>query len=323
MYKLKTLTISIILLMLLSLAGPSFVSASPLAAISPTLGAAASYSVLAGQTVTNTGSSTIVGDVGVSPGSAITGFPPGIVGPPGTIHAADANAAAAQIDSAAAFTFLNSQACDTTYPGTKDLVGENLVSGVYCADAFTLSGTLTLSGVGVWIFKSAASFITSGTANIVGGDPCNVWWSVVSSATLGTNTSLTGNILASTSIILQTGANLNGRALAQTGAVTLDNNVITGSACLAPPAATATVTTTPGPSATPGLGTPSATPGLETPTDTPIPPRTTPIHGLPPTGGAPIRNESFPWSLVIVTVFSAIALFLGVRAYRRTLLSKK
>ena len=208
------------------LAGPFDV----FAATSPTLGVAGSYSVLGHTTVTNTGGTTMPGDLGISMGGAPTGFPPGSVGPPGTIRNAGDSLAAQNADTAA-FGFID-QGCDTTYAGTKDLVGSNLVAGVYCADAFTLSGTLTLSGSGVWIFKSAATLITSGTANVVGGNSCNVWWREVSSATLGTNTSLIGNILASTSISLQTGANLNGRALAQTGAITLDTNTITGLACL-------------------------------------------------------------------------------------------
>ena len=304
MNKLKVLTISIILVMSLSLAGPSLdVSARPLAATSPTLGAAESYSVLGGETVTNTGPTTMPGNLGVSPGSAVTGFPPGSVGPPGTIHAADANAALAQIGNTAAFTFLD-QGCDITYPGVKDLVGEDLVPGVYCADAFTLSGTLTLSGSGVWIFKSAATLITSGTANVVGGNAFDVWWRVVSSATLGTYTKLIGNILASTSISLKTGASLNGRALAQTGAVTLDNNTIFGPVCAAKQTATATAAPL------------TATAAALTATPRKVP-------GLPVTGGAPIRNDDFPWSLVIAGGFSAIALVLGVRAYRRTHLPKQ
>lgn len=210
----------------LGLAGPATV----LAATSPTLGTVGSYSVLGHTTVTNTGATTMPGDLGISIGGAPVGFPPGTVGPPGTIRNA-ADSLAAQNANTAAFGTLD-QGCNTTYPGTKDLVGENLVAGVYCAGAFALSGTLTLSGTGVWIFKSAATLITSGTANVVGGNACDVWWRAVSSATLGTNTQLTGNILALTSISLQTGAVLNGRALAQTGAVTLDTNTITGASCL-------------------------------------------------------------------------------------------
>jgi hypothetical protein len=200
-----------------------------LAANAPSLVAVKSFSILAGQTVTNTGPTTVIGDVGVSPGSSITGFPPGSVGPPGTKHAADAIAAAAQADDTAAFTFLDQGPC--TAPllfGTSwDLAGRTLVPGVYCGDAFTLTGKLTLSGSGVWIFKSASSLITSPGSSVVGDDPCNVWWRVVSSATLDTTTAFIGNILALTSISLNTGASLNGRALAQTGAVTMESNGVT------------------------------------------------------------------------------------------------
>jgi hypothetical protein len=246
----------------LGLAGPIDV----LAATSPTLGTVGSYSVLGHTTVTNTGGTTMPGDLGISIGGAPTGFPPGSVGPPGTIRNAGDSLAAQNADTAA-FGFID-QGCDTTYAGTKDLVGLNLVAGVYCADAFTLTGTLTLSESGVWIFKSAETLITSGTANVVGGDPCNVWWREVSSATLGTNTSLIGNILASTSISLQTGASLNGRALAQTGAVTLDSNTITGSTCLS--------TSIFGP----GSGV---------------------VPGLPNTGYDPSRKSGASWNIIIPT----------------------
>ena len=296
MHKLKYLTISIILAMSLLLAGPSFdVSAQPLAQTSPILGAAASYSVLAGSIVTNTGATTVSGDLGISPSIGVpphfTGFPPGVVGPPGTIHDADAHAAAAQADNTAAFAFID-QGCTTTYAGVQDLtLVSPLGPGVYCADAFLLTGNLTLSGSGVWIFKSAATLTTSAGSSVTGGDPCNVWWRLVSSASIiGANTSLIGNVLALTDINLQTGASVNGRVLAQTGQVTMDANIITGPVCAAPP-----------------------------PTSTARPRATKPaISGLPNTGGAPIRNEDFPWSLVVLGGFSAIALVLGARVYRRT-----
>jgi len=299
------LAISIVLVLSLSVAGLfTNVVASSLAATSPTLGAAGSYSVLGGETVTNAGPTTMPGNLGVSPGSAVTGFPPGVVGPPGTLHSADTNAAQAQADSSAAFGSLD-QACDTTYPGTKDLVGENLAAGVYCADAFELSGVLTLSGSGVWIFKSAAALSVSSGASVVGGDPCNVWWRVVSSAVIGTGASFVGNILALTSISLQTGASLNGRALAQTGAVTLDTNNITGSGCL--------TQDTP-----PSTETPAATSENTEATATLLPV----VTGLPSTGGGPIRDGSFPWILLILGGASAAALFYGLRAMRRNSLSK-
>ena len=167
MRKLNVLSILIILVMMsLYLAGPSsYVSASQLNGISPSLGAAESYSVLAGSIVTNTGPTTMPGNLGISPSIGVpphyTGFPPGIVGPPGVIHDADADAAAAQADATAAFTFLD-QGCDTTYAGVQDLtLVSPLGPGTYCADAFILTGNLTLSGSGVWIFKSAATLTTS------------------------------------------------------------------------------------------------------------------------------------------------------------------
>lgn len=279
----------------------SEVSASRLAATSPTLGAAGSYSVLAGTTVTNTGSTTMPGDLGVSPGSAVTGILPINVGPPGTIHIADANAAAAQIDNVAAFSSLD-QTCDATYAGVQDLtLVSPLGPGTYCADAFVLSGNLTLDGSGVWIFKSAATLTTSANSSVTGSDPCNVWWQVGSSATLGTGTSFIGNILALTSISLEAGASLNGRALAQNGAVTMDSNAITGSSCLAQPPVTSTETPPTGATAT----------------LLPV------VTGLPSTGGAPIRNGNSTWSLLIVGGLAAFILVLGFRAYRRTDLPKQ
>jgi hypothetical protein len=338
MNKLKLLTISLILAMSLSLAAVSYnVAARPLYATSPTLGAAGSYSVLGGQTVTNTGGSSMPGDLGVSPGSAIANTGSLVVGPPGTTHAADSNAAEAQLANTAAFGALD-QGCDTTFPGAvADLTGLNLVPGVYCATSFSLTGTLTLNGGAgdVWIFKSDSDLITSGTANVQGGDPCNVWWREVSSATLGTNTSLIGNILASTSISLATGASLNGRALAQTGQVSLDSNTITGAGCLTsssaatatatstsqPSGPTATVTSTgqpSGPTATQGSSSSSEDESGATATLLPV------VTGLPGSGGGPIQNESSPWGLVIIIAFIVVAvLFLGIRIYRNTYFPKQ
>jgi hypothetical protein len=320
MHKQKYLTILIILIMTsLLLAGPSsVVSARWLQAISPTLGAVASYSVLAGSIVTNTGPTTMSGNLGISPSIGVpphyTGFPPGSVG--GTIHDADTEAAAAQADATAAFTFLD-QGCDKTYAGVTDLsLASPLGPGTYCADAFILTGNLTLSGSGVWIFKSASTLTTSSNSSVTGGDPCNVWWRLVSSGTIGTGTTFIGNILALADISLQTGASLNGRALAQTGQVTLDSNIITGPICSVQPTETPTATTG-APTAT--AGAPTATAGAPTattaaPTETLLPA----VTALPGTGGAPIRNDVSPWSLVIAGGLTAMAFVLGIQAYRKT-----
>ncbi|MFA5829913.1 MAG: ice-binding family protein [Candidatus Gracilibacteria bacterium] len=211
------------------------------AATSPTLSGATSYSVLGSSTVTNTGSSVISGAVGVSTGTAITGFPPATAG--GGTHSNDLSAQAAQTDNVAAFSTLN-QSCDQSYADGQDLtLLSPLGPGVYCsAGSFALTGNLNLTGSGVWIFKSASTLITSTGSSVTGGDPCNIWWRVGSSATLGTSTSFVGNILALASITMNTSATLNGRAMAQTAAVTLDTNTISGPVCaLPPPPSTATL----------------------------------------------------------------------------------
>ncbi len=202
-------------------------------AISVDLGTADAFAVLAGSTVTNTGATTIHGDLGVSPGTAVTGFPPGIV-TGGTIHAGDAVAATAQSDLTTAYNFAAGEACGTTLTGT-DLGGLTLTPGVYCfATSAQLTGTLTLNGQGdpnaVFLFQIGSTLTTaSGSAVdfINGGEGDSVFFQVGSSATLGTDTAFAGNILALTSITLTTGTTIDcGRALARNGAVTLDTNVV-------------------------------------------------------------------------------------------------
>ena len=208
------------------------------AATAPSLGTVASFAVLGGSTVTNTGPTVINGNLGVSPGSAVTGFPPGSVVPPGTIHAADAVAAGAQSDNTIAYNALAGQACDFNLTD-QDLGGLTLVPGVYCfSSSAQLTGALTLNAQGnanaVFIFQMGSTLTTASNSsvNIInGGSPCNVFWQVGSSAVLGTTTSFIGNILALTSITLNTTATLAGRALAQNGAVTLDNNVVSITQC--------------------------------------------------------------------------------------------
>ena len=199
------------------------------------LGTANSFAVLAGSTITNTGPTTINGDIGVSPGSAITGFPPGIVS--GTIHATDAVALQAQTDLTIAYNDAAGREPVTVVAG--DLVGLTLVPGVYkSASSLLLTGTLTLDAQGapnaVFIFQMGSTLTTASASNvnlINGAQACNVFWQVGSSATLGTNSNFTGDILALTSITANTGAKVNGRLLARNGAVTLDTNTITIATC--------------------------------------------------------------------------------------------
>jgi hypothetical protein len=227
--------------------------ASTAQAQSVPLGTAASFAVLAGSTVTNTGPSVISGDLGVSPGSAVTGFPPGTV-TEGTIHAADGVATQAQADLTTAYN--NAAGRPSTATISADLAGSTLTPGVYTsATSLGLSGDLTLNAEGdpnaVFVFQ-AGSTLTVGSGSRVlligGAQACNVFWQVGSSATVGSASVFAGNILALTSISMTTGATLHGRALARNGAVTLDTNRITRAACStatpAPPSVSNTSATT-------------------------------------------------------------------------------
>jgi Ice-binding-like len=219
-----------------------FFGASPASAQIP-LGTSQSFAVLGGSTVTNTGATVITGNLGVSPGSSVTGFPPGIVAG-GSIHAADGVAAQAQSDLTTAYNTAAGIPCGVDLTG-QNLGGLTLTPAVYCfTSSAALTGTLTLNMQGnpnaFFLFKIGSTLTTASGSSVVlsntGGATCpsNLFWQVGSSATLGTGSTFAGNILALTSITVTTGATLTGRALARNGAVTLDTNTISIAACGAP-----------------------------------------------------------------------------------------
>ena len=199
----------------------------------PALGAASGFAVLGASTVTCTGASAITGDVGVSPGTGITGFnPPCTIS--GTIHAGDTVAAQAHADLGIAYNALAAAVCEHNLSG-QDLGGQTLAPGIYCFDTTVgVTGALTLDAGGdstaVWIFQVGTAITTATGSSVVmagGGTAGNVFWNVGSSATLGTGTAFQGTLLAYASITLTGGSSVVGRALALNAAVTLDNNYVT------------------------------------------------------------------------------------------------
>ena len=197
------------------------------------LGAAANFAVLAGSTVANTGLTTVNGDVGLSPGSAVTGFPPGTIN--GTQHVSDLTANQAQLDLTVAY---NDAAGRTVAPVSVagNLGGMTLAPGLYKSTSSLeiSSGDLTLDAQGdanaVFIFQIASTLTTTSGRQVIlsgGAKAANIYWQVGSSAVLGTTSIFKGTIMADQSITLATGATLEGRALTRIAAVTLDSNIIT------------------------------------------------------------------------------------------------
>jgi len=237
-----------------------------LAATTVSLGTATSFAVLAGAGVTNTGSSTVSGDLGTYPTPSITGFPPGLVEAPYTTFDADSVALGAKNDLTTAYGQAATGEGPATQEGTTagDLIGLTLTSGVYQTGntlgtandgAMSLTGTLTLNGTGVFIFQTGSS-LTMGTSSVVTGtaSPCDVFWQVGSSATLNGPTFM-GTVMASTSITVGSAVTVAGRVLAGTGTVTLIGDTINASGCISAAS----------------LPTPTATPAATTATTTAVP----------------------------------------------------
>ena len=202
------------------------------------LGTADSFAVLGGSTVTNTGPTVVNGDLGLAPGTAVPGFPPGLVN--GTIHVADAVAVQAKTDLVTSYNDAAGRLPALAIPA--DLGGLTLTGGVYkSSSSLGLTGALTLDAQGnpntVFVFQAGSTLTTASASRvnlINGAQACNVFWQVGSSATLGTTTNFSGVILAMQSITINNGVVVLGRAFARNGAVTMINDNISAARCTTP-----------------------------------------------------------------------------------------
>jgi hypothetical protein len=313
------------------------------------LGTAVNYPVLGYSTVTNANSTVIDGgNVGLFPGSSITGFDPvtgpGIILAPGFADAASPEAGLAQDAVTNAYTNARNRPVTATLAVDLGNAPGALQGGVYestAHGAFGLTGTLVLDGAGnrntVFIFQSGSTLTTAANSVVQlinGAQECNVFWQLDSSATLGTDSVFVGNILAHDAVTVTSRVTVHGRAFASNAAVTLDDDVFTPPTCqLTAPTTTSGggTTTTAGSTATtapgggtattlPGGGTGTTVPGAGTPTLPGTPPGSPgvpPIAGPPRTGGGPAHGATFPWLAVLFAgVFGTAALGGTVRARR-------
>ncbi len=205
--------------------------------VDPVLGAVSHFAVVAGGTVTNANVTTITGDLGVYPDPTPIGTTPPIV--IGTSYLGTPEAAAGQAAMTKAYNMLANEPCETNLTGL-ELGGMTLRPGVYCFDSSAqITGTLTLDGTPkgdhhVWVFQVGSALTTAKSAVVKvinGGNLCDAYWKIGSSATLGTGTTFGGSIVAMASITLNTGTSVAGRVLGRTGSVTLDTNTVSIAGC--------------------------------------------------------------------------------------------
>jgi LPXTG-motif cell wall-anchored protein len=287
------------------------------------VGTASTFAVLAGTGITNTGATTASGTAGADFGSAPTGTFTGdtLVTTTGTKYTAvDAAVESAKLALVTAYDDAAGRTPSTVV--ATELGGATLLEGVYSSASGELgiTGTLTLDAAdnpdAVWIFQAASTLITATDSQVVllnGADPCNIFWQVTSSATLGTNSVFVGHVFALESIQATTGATVYGQLLARNGAVTLDNNTFVNDACtITPtPTPTETATATPTPTET-SAPAPDAAPS---PSETPTPDSTDESASAERTtdsGGQLPNTDSFNWIALLAAGLGTIALGTGI-----------
>ena len=303
------------------------------------LGTTSTYAILAGTTITNTGTTVINGtaggDVGLHPGSDFTGQ--GSVTRSGSLHINDAAAITAKTDLVTAYNDAAGRTPVTIIP--TELGGTTLTPGVYASDSgtFEITGILTLNaqgdpdGVFVFHMSTTLNTVEGSNVNLINSARfCRVFWKVGSSATLGVNSHFVGHIFALTSISLNTGASVEGQLLAQNGAVTLDSNTISNGLCAVTPTLTATSsvaatptisvspTTTVGVTATPTISvSPTTTTGVTaTPTVSVSPTTTTGVTATPTVSGAPNTGEIPGTTMFLYAVFMISGILTTILAIR-------
>jgi len=284
------------------------------------LGTAGSFAVLAGAGITNTGPTTVNGDIGTFPTTSISGAASMTI--TGTNHGGDSVTQGAKTDLVTAYNTAAGESPRTAVAA--DLGGQTLTAGTYnSASSLGLTGALTLNGGGnpsaLFVFQAGSTLTTASasTVNLINGaQACNVFWQVGSSATLGTGSTFRGTILALTSITVTTGTTISGRVLARNGAVTLDTDTITKPTCATTPGTTVTTVgsananaKTVSPTGTPtGTGTPGTSGAPGTP-GTPGAPGTTTGGTLPTTGINPLLpvlgGSMVGFGLVLLAMSSA------------------
>lgn len=310
---------------------------SPAGAAEPVgLGAAESFAVLAGSGITNTGPTTVWGDIGTFPTTSESGVDQMTIG--GVDHAGDAVTQQAKTDLNTAYN----DAAGALDPASVavELGGETFEPGVYSGATLEITGTMTLDTLGdpdaVFIFQTDSTLVTASDSSVVflnGATSCNVYWQVASSATLGVDSHLVGTVLADTSITATTGATVEGRLLALGGAVTLDTNTITNTGCAAPTGGDTTggddttggttggttgEDTTGGSSTPTGAATPDLTPAAPTP-GTDLTGATPPAVPVTPTRPALPYTGIDPWVPLVGALLVALGGVALVQSGRLTL----